>query len=129
MTSQNLLLAGAVLLLCVGGLEAQTYVDRQGGSVQTVASIPYDYAPLGPGQHNLTVTSSTALTLPPGARFARLCASTATVRYTTDGLTTPTASLGQPLFAGACQELSGAKVLNALRAISSGGVLDVEYFQ
>ncbi|HXZ17136.1 MAG TPA: hypothetical protein VEH77_14405 [Roseiarcus sp.] len=129
MASKNLFLAGAVLLLCVGGLEAQTYLDRQGGNAQTVASIPYDYWPLAPGQHNLTVASSTALTLPTGARFARLCASTATVRYTTDGIKTPTASLGQPLFAGACVELAGARVLNNLRFISSGAVLDVEYFQ
>ena len=129
MAPQNVLLAATVLLLCVGGLEAQTYYDRQGGSVPAVASIPYDYWPLGPGQHNLTVASSTALTIPTGARYARLCASTDTVRYTTDGLTTPTASLGQPLFAGSCLELSGVKVLNNLRVVSTGAVLDVEYFQ
>ena len=129
MTSQNLFLAGAVLLLCVGGLEAQTYVDRQGGSAQTVASIPYDYWPLAPGQHNLTVASSTALTVPSGARYARLCASTGTVRYTTDGVTTPTASIGEPLFAGSCVELSGVRVLSNLRFISASAVLDVEYFQ
>ena len=107
MSSRNLLLAGIMLLACAGALDAQTYTDRQGTPVQSTATIPYDYWPLGPGQHNLAPTSATTLTVPTGARFMRVCASTATVRYTTDGMTTPTSSTGEPLFAGSCLECRG----------------------
>jgi hypothetical protein len=118
-----------MLLACARALDAQTYTDRQGTPVQSTATIPYDYWPLGPGQHNLAPTSATALTIPNGARFMRVCASTATVRYTTDGMTTPTSSIGEPLFAGSCLELSGVRVPTNFRALSATGTLDVEFFQ
>jgi hypothetical protein len=129
MSSKNLFLAGAILIVCAGAIEAQTYYDRQGSPVQTVASIPYDYWPVSPGQHNLAPTSSTALTIPNGARYMQVCASTATVRYTTDGLTTPTSSIGQPLVAGSCVVLSGVRVVTNFRAASASGTLDIEYFR
>ncbi len=128
-SSKNLFLAGAILIACAGALDAQTYLDRQGTPVQSTASIPYDYWPVGSGQHNLAPTVATALTVPASARFMRVCATTATVKYTTDGLTTPTASIGEPLFASSCLELSGVRVLSNFRAISATGTLDVEYFQ
>ena len=90
---------------------------------------PYGYTPLSPGQHNFTITSSTALTIPAGATYATLCASTATIKYTTDGTTTPTSSVGQPLAAGSCVGLQGATVLSNLRLISATGTPDVEYFK
>ena len=119
----------SILIACAGVLEAQTYYDRQGTTVQGVAPIPYDYWPVGPGQHNLAPSSSTPLTIPPGARYATACSSTGTVRYTTDGLTPPTSTTGQPLFSGSCTTLSGVRVLSNFRAVSGGRVLDVEYFQ
>ena len=73
---------------------AQTYRDSSGTIVQGVFPLPYGYTPLSPGQHNLAITSSTALTIPTGARYATVCASTAAVKYTTDGTTTPTSSVG-----------------------------------
>lgn len=91
--------------------------------------LPYQYAPLAPGQHNLGVSSATGLTLPAGSRFATICAAAATVKYTTDGVTAPTATVGQSLPAGACVSLSGAAVLINFRAVGAGGTLDVEYFQ
>ncbi len=90
---------------------------------------PYAYTPLSPGQHNFTITSSTALTIPTGATYATLCASVATIKYTTDGTTTPTSSVGMPLANGSCVGFSGATVLSNLRLISATGTADVEYFK
>jgi hypothetical protein len=129
MSSKKVVLSGAIVIACVGALKAQQYYDRGGTAVQGVVPSPYSYAPLGPGQHNLAPTSSTALTIPPGVKYATICASTATVRYTTDGLTMPTPTIGQPLVAGSCVMLSGAQVLSSFRAASASGTLDIEYFQ
>lgn len=108
---------------------AQTYRDAAGTIIPGFVLIPFPYTPMAPGQHNIAPTSATALAAPQGARFATLCASGATVRYTTDGVTTPTASVGQPLGAGSCVSLSGPAVLSKFLAISPTGTLDVEYFQ
>lgn len=108
---------------------AQTYTDAGGTTVQGVAPIPFPFIPLAPGQHNLSPTGAMGLAVPAGARYATLCASNATVRYTTDGSTTPTASLGMPLYAGGCVTLSGASVLANFEAFSATGTLDVEYFK
>lgn len=100
-----------------------------GTAVQGVNPLPYGYMPLPPGQHNVAPTSSTALSIPQGARYATVCASAALVKYTTDGTTTPTPTIGQPLAAGTCVSLSGLAVLANFRAFSPTGTLDVEYFQ
>ena len=104
-------------------------VGQSSGGVVSVS--PYSYTPLSPGQHNLAITASTALTVPPTATYATICGSSVLIRYTTDGTTTPTASAGQPLQAGSCVALSGATVLANFRAIQSAanGTLDVEYFK
>ncbi len=107
----------------------QTYRDTGGTTVSGVVPLPYAYTPLPPGQHNLSPASSTALTIPAGARYATVCASTAAARYTTDGETTPTATIGQPLPAGSCISLSGPVVLANFRVASTSGTVDVEYFQ
>ena len=96
-------------------------------TIVTVA--PYSYTPLTPGQHNLAPTSATALTVPTGATMAAIVASTATVRYTTDGTTTPTSTIGMPLAAGAAVNITGATALANFKAFSSSGTLDVEYFK
>jgi hypothetical protein len=119
----------AVTVFCAGPALAQTYRDSAGTIVPGVIPLPYAYTPLGPGQHNISPTTTTALTVPIGARYATVCASTAAVKYTTDGTTAPTATLGQPLAAGACVSLSGAAVLANFRAMSAIGTIDVEYFQ
>ncbi len=120
-----------LLLLCAFGASAsaQTYRDSGGTVVPGVIPLPYAYAPLPPGQHNLAPASATGLNVPSGARYATVCASTAAVKYTTDGITTPTATVGMPLAAGACMALSGAAALANFKAISTAGTLDVEYFQ
>lgn len=95
----------------------------------TVTVAPYNYTPLSPGQHNIALTSATALTIPAGATYAIVQAKTATVEYTTDGTTTPTSSIGMALPAGASVALSGPLVLAAFKAISATGTLDVEYYR
>ena len=124
------LLCGAALALALAcPAHAQTYRDIAGTQVPGMIPLPTPYAPLSPGQHNLAPTSATALTVPSGARYAAVCASGATVRYTTDGTTTPTSSIGMPLASGACVALSGPQTLANFRTFSSSGTLDVEYFQ
>ena len=110
-------------------VQGQSYHDIGGTAVPGMIPLPMPYAPLSPGQHNLALTSATALTAPTGARYATVCASGAAVKYTTDGTTTPTATVGMPLAPGACVALSGPQTLANFSAFSSSGTLDVEYFQ
>ena len=90
---------------------------------------PYAYTPLGPSQNSLGVVSSTALTVPSGAAYATICVEGANVRWTWDGTTTPTASVGSPIASGQCSAFSGAGILANLRFIqqSATATLDVEY--
>jgi hypothetical protein len=126
---KRLALGAALALVLAGPAWAQAYRDIAGTLVPGVIPLPTPYAPLSPGQHNLSPTSATALTVPSGARYATVCASGSTVRYTTDGTTTPTGTVGMPLAASACLSLSGPQVLANFRAFSASGTLDVEYFQ
>ncbi|MBV8614422.1 MAG: hypothetical protein JOY66_11730 [Acetobacteraceae bacterium] len=107
---------------------AQTYYDTGGTHIEAVMPRPFDFTPLPPGQHNVAITSATPLMVPTGARYATICAKGSALEYTTDG-TTPTASLGMALAAGACVALSGPAVLANFRAISATGTLDAEFFQ
>ncbi len=120
-----------VYVISVGVCQAngQTYRDLGGTIVSGVVPLPYAYTPLPPGQHNISPGSSTALIIPAGARYATVCASTAAARYTTDGATTPTATIGQPLPVSSCISLSGPAVLANFRIMSPSGTIDVEYFQ
>jgi hypothetical protein len=113
-----------------------TQCDSQGRLLTTVGSgivtvAPYAYTPLTPGQHGLSITTATALTVPTTATYATICASGAAVEYTTDGTTTPTSSVGQPLASGSCVALSGPTVLANFKAIQkiATATLDVEYFK
>lgn len=121
--------AFAAAAACTSAAQAQTYYDRSGTAVQAYVPLPYSFVPLPPAQHDLAPTTSTALTIPAGARYATVCASNATIRYSTDGITIPTALHGQPLMSGSCLALSGPLLLANFRAASSTGTLDVEYFQ
>jgi len=90
---------------------------------------PYAYTPLTPSQNGLGVASATALTIPTGATYAVVCSETQGVRWTWDGTTTPTASVGTPLAAGQCAAFSGAGVLANLKFIqqTATATIDVEY--
>lgn len=129
---------------------AVTYLDSDGTQVPAVVPLggcnaagkcggtgsggpgsPYAYTPLSPGQHNLAISTvgGTALTIPTGAAFASVCNSVAATKYTTDGTTTPTASIGQPFAPGACVWFTGGTVLSNSKFFSTTGTLDVEYFK
>ena len=109
------------------GQQSAVQLDAAGRQIVTVA--PYAYAPLTPGQHNVAITTATLLTVPSGSTYATVCASTANVKYTTDGTTTPTSTIGMTLATGACVTLSGATVVANFKAISATGTLDSEYFK
>jgi len=85
--------------------------------------------PLSPEQHNVSLVSSTALNVPAGATYAVVCAAVQNVRFTWDGSTTPTASVGFILPSGSCVSLGGAVIISQFRAIAAvaGGVIDVGY--
>ena len=106
-----------------------TIKDPSGTIIGEVAIVQYPFTPLSPGQHNLACTSATGLTVPAGAIYAVIQAAGATVKYTTDGTTTPTSSVGMTLAAGATLTLSGAAAIANFKAISASGTLDIEYFQ
>ena len=56
----------------------------------------------------LAITTATALSVPAGATVANIAASTAVVRYTTDGTTTPTSTIGMQIAIGATVTFVGA---------------------
>lgn len=89
------------------------------------------FTPLTPMQSGLTVAASTALTVPSGATYAVVCARSQNVSYTTDGTTTPTASVGMQLLQNQCVSLAGATVVSNFRAIQQAATatLDVSYYK
>ncbi len=99
-----------------------------GGAAPGAGSQPYNYTAVAGAQYNLAITTSTALTAPPTALQAQVCASGNSVKYTYDG-TTPTSSVGLPLAAGQCIQFSGPTLLAALRFIQTAATatLDVGY--
>ena len=90
---------------------------------------PFGFTPLTPSQNGVTVVSATALTVPTGATYAVVCVESQAVRWTWDGTTTPTASVGEPIPSGSCVAFSGASVLANLKFIqqTSAATIDVEY--
>jgi hypothetical protein len=95
-----------------------------------VAQVPQFGIPQSPGQYTpVADTTSTALTIPPGATYAVVCAEGANHRFTWDGSTTPTAAIGQQLLQNQCVSLSGAPIIAAFKIIqvSAGGFFTVSY--
>lgn len=98
-------------------------------SLTIFSGVPYALTPVGGNQYNVTVSGSTALTVPVGARYAIVCALTAAISYTTDGTTTPSATVGNQIQLNTCIALQGIAILNKFHALSATGKLQVEYFQ
>ena len=90
---------------------------------------PYSYTNLPPAQYNLACNPAIILNVPDGAIYATVTASQATVRYTTDGNTTPTANIGIALLPGATVPLQGSEVILNFQAYSVTGLIDVEYYK
>jgi opacity protein-like surface antigen len=89
------------------------------------------FTPLSPMQSGLAITLATTLTIPSGATYAVVCAEGQNVRYSTDGTTTPTASVGMLLLQNQCISLSGPTVLSNFKAIQAAATatLDASYFK
>jgi hypothetical protein len=81
----------------------------------------------GPGQFAVSIAAVTSLTVPPFASVARVCDETAAARYTDDGITTPSATVGFPVAAGAC--FFEAVRLSDFRIIGAGATMDAGYFR
>jgi hypothetical protein len=111
------------------GTTALTGNGSGGSATPGAGAQPYNYTPLTPDQHNLSIATSTPLTIPSGALQAVICAAGANVNYTYDGTTTPTATVGLPLLQNQCVQLSGSVVLSNFRAIQQAATatLNVGY--
>ena len=98
-------------------------------SASVQAPPPYNYTPVSPGQFGLGVVSSTALTIPSGALQAVISVEGNSVRYTYDGTTTPTATVGHLLTAGQSIQFSGSSVLANLKfiQIAATATINVSY--
>lgn len=88
------------------------------------------YHSAGTGQYAVSINSSTALpTIPSGTLYVEICLETAAARYTDDGATTPTSSIGIPVPAGTCWQVAGSSLLSAFRIIGAGATIDVSYYK
>lgn len=89
------------------------------------------WTPVAGAQYGLTVATAVALTVPAGATLAQITVEGGTVRYTSDGATTPTASVGMgPFVVGSYLQLNISPLSNVKFIQSSGtATLDVEYFK
>lgn len=85
------------------------------------------YVPLGYQQIS-TVSSSTALTVPTGAKYAVIVSEAQAVRYRDDGVA-PTAAIGMPLAVGERLIYSGR--LSAIRFFeqTGGAKLNISYYR
>lgn len=103
--------------------------DDVGGSSPGTGAQPYNYTHVAGSQFALGCVAATALTVPATAAQAVVCAEGNDVRYTYDGVTTPTAAVGQKLSAGQCVQFSGADILARLKfiQIAATATLNVEY--
>lgn len=93
-------------------------------------AVPADIEPISPGQYTpVADTTAQPLTPPPGATYAVVCVEGTSHRYTWDGTTTPTASVGALISAGSCVPFQGAEVIQAVKiiAVSAGGTFTVSY--
>ena len=82
------------------------------------------FRPLG-YQQIVNPTVATPLTAPPGATFALVAVSAASVRWRDDGAAPDTAT-GMPMIAG--QEFKYSGDLTAIQFIGPGATLDVNYY-
>ena len=100
------------------------------------SSAPYQYTALGGAQFNQPATAATALTIPAGAAYVRVCAMIGQFNFVDSTGATPTVgaapTVGTPLAAGACVFEQGATVLTAfqlINAVASSGTWTATYFK
>lgn len=81
----------------------------------------------GPGQYGLALDTLKTLTVPTFAAAAQICVEGAAARYTDDGVTTPTSTVGLPWAAGVCAPYGGP--LSQFKIIGAGATMDVSYYK
>ena len=116
--------------MCLNAQNKAVPCNNSGAQPSPVTDAPYPYTPLTPGQYTpVSDAASTALTVPTGSTYAVLCTENASHRFTWDGTTTPTASVGTLIGQNACMTITGPLVLAAFRIItvSAGGTFTVSY--
>lgn len=97
----------------------------------TVTSSAKPFTPVAGAQYGLTVATATALTVPATATFATVTVEGAPVRYTSDGATTPTSTVGMGPFPIGYALSFNLTALSNLKFIqtSASATIDVEYFK
>jgi hypothetical protein len=82
------------------------------------------FTPVGAHQADTTIDTAQALTIPPTATKVLMQAEAQDLRYTLDGSTTPTGSVGFLLAAGDAQviDLAGGIVVTVIAAVAGGVV-------
>jgi hypothetical protein len=113
-----------------GSPETALVVGQQ-ASFASLSTVAAAMTPLGPGQYGVSPISATALTIPSGALYAVIQAYGGNcLRYTTDGLTTPTTSVGMWLEAQSLTLVGPQMIANfRIIAASSGATFSAEYFK
>lgn len=81
----------------------------------------------GPGQYGVSIAAVTTLTVPLAAAAAQICVEGAAARYTDDGVTTPSASVGLPWAAGVCAPYGGP--LGLFKIIGASATIDASYYK
>ena len=117
------LLAPLLWLLLACPASAQQSFNYQ-GYCQLQLSVVIQFS--GGGVPNPCSTGS----IPVGVKFAEICVSTSAIRYSSNGSSiTPSATIGIPVPAGTCFPYSGNIYSIAFANVTSGAVIDIEFFQ
>ena len=106
-------------------------VDITGGTGGTISTKPASLASAGAGQFALSIPSTgsaVALTPPAGAVSAQITVSGANIRYADDG-TSPTTSVGMPVYQASSWFYSGPLSAIKFYAQSGTATLDVLYYK
>ncbi len=114
------------------GPNSPGYQDATGKAcvTGTVTTTPPATTPVAGAQYGLAVTSATTLTVPATTKVANVVVEGQNVRCTTDGATTPTASVGSLYSVGQILTAWGTSLTN-LKCIqvAASATLDIEYFK
>lgn len=137
-TSHLLKVGQSISFTNSGGLLPTNIVAGQDYYVTAIASNTFEIAATPGGTAIIPATTSTGTTTaaalklspPVSACYANVIVSTAVARFTTDGVTTPTTSLGQPVAIGGTFKLDGPAMIASFKGIGAAtATFDVEYYK
>lgn len=96
-------------------------------SAHGAGALGFPTSSAGQGQYGVSISSVAGLNAPTNAAAAEICVEGAAARYTSDGLTTPTSTVGIPVPAGTCFQY--AAQMTSFRIIGAGATMDLEFFK